>query len=147
MNSHFGGLAQPRHDLSRHEVSLLVHFLGDLLGGVIRELEPPEFFLLEEEIRLRCIRRREERGAASGMNSHFGGLAQPNLRALASAFAVYFDLINVAEDSARVGALREREARQGSRWDAGMSMRRMIPFPFICYQFQLFGIFNSRRRQ
>ncbi len=92
------------------DLSATIHLLGDLLGEVLREQETPALFDLEERIRaLAKARRAGDAAAAAGLRAEVATLAPDTARAVAAAFAVYFDLVNMAEDEYRVRTLRQRE--------------------------------------
>ncbi|MBV8607428.1 MAG: hypothetical protein JO034_08210, partial [Singulisphaera sp.] len=89
-----------------------INLLGEMLSQVVRRIEGEEAYRLEEEIRglakrLRAAPSVEE---ARRLRDRLGGLELASLRTLIRTFSVYFDLINLAEQQARVRALRERTA-------------------------------------
>lgn len=87
-----------------------LHHLGAILGQVITELESPAIFATEETIRaLAKARRSGDPSAAPQLAAEIAQLTPAAARAIASAFTVYFDLANLAEEAERVHALRERE--------------------------------------
>jgi phosphoenolpyruvate carboxylase len=91
-----------------------VHLLGDLLGEVLLQQEPRFLFDAEEHIRAAAKNRRsgDPKTAREGeqeLNALVCALDIPTARAIASAFGLYFDLVNAAEDNARIAAIR-REA-------------------------------------
>ena len=89
-----------------------IHLLGDLLGQVLTEQESPALFETEERIRAQAkARRAGEPGAAEALAREVAGLDPDAARAVAAAFALYFDLVNLAEERYRVRALRERERK------------------------------------
>jgi phosphoenolpyruvate carboxylase len=92
------------------DLSASIHLLGDLLGRVITEQESGEIFDLEERIREYAKARRssEERGAV-GLAAEVSALSLEAARGIASAFSLYFDLVNLAEESYRVSVLRQQE--------------------------------------
>lgn len=93
------------------DISQTIHMLGDLLGQVISRLESPEVFETEERIRQAAKDRRAGlAGAAETLRREVAGLAPDQARAIASAFATYFDLVNLAEEHQRVEALRTQES-------------------------------------
>ncbi|MPZ24163.1 MAG: phosphoenolpyruvate carboxylase [Dehalococcoidia bacterium] len=97
---------EPRDDL----LSADVHFLGDLLGEVIIDLEGRDLFEVEERIRaLSKARRAGDIAAASELAWTIATHPLPVLKALVKSFTVYFQLINLAEDMERVRVLRRRE--------------------------------------
>jgi phosphoenolpyruvate carboxylase len=92
------------------DLSATINLLGDTLGAVLREQESAELFDAEEEIRgLAKARRSGEAGTAERLARAVASLLTPAARATASAFAVYFDLVNLAEEGHRIQALRARE--------------------------------------
>ncbi len=84
--------------------------LGGLLGGAILRLAGEEAFDLVEEVRASAKRLRESPSVdeARKLRDRLDLLGLPALRALIRAFSVYFDLINLTEQRARVRALRAR---------------------------------------
>ena len=91
-------------------LSSSIHLLGDLLGQVLREQESPALFDLEERIRQAAKDRRA--GAAdseSRLTAEVTALDSEQARAVAAAFTLYFDLVNLAEENERVHRLRDRE--------------------------------------
>jgi phosphoenolpyruvate carboxylase len=99
------------------EISETIHLLGDLLGQVLVEQESQTLFDLEEKIRSLAIARRISGTQAieseRDLAAEIAGMDIPSARAIASAFALYFDLVNTAEDNSRIDALR-REALERS---------------------------------
>src|SRR5262249_44084783 len=90
-----------------------IRLLGDLLGQAIRRLAGEGAFNLEEEVRAAAkeLRANPPPHAARRPRDRLGMLGLPALRGLIRAFSVFFDLINLAEQQARVRALRYRAAR------------------------------------
>src|SRR5262245_49387872 len=92
------------------DLSATIHLLGEALGGVLREQESVVVFETEERIRaLAKARRLDDKAAAERLAAEVAALSDDAARAIASAFAVYFDLVNLAEETHRIAALRERE--------------------------------------
>ena len=92
------------------DISQTIHLLGDLLGKVISEQESQQIFDAEESIRQEAKARRSgDDTAAERLRSQVRALAPKDAWAVASAFATYFDLINLAEESNRVATLRKDE--------------------------------------
>jgi phosphoenolpyruvate carboxylase len=88
-----------------------IRLLGDLLGQVLTAQESPRLFKAEERIRAwakmrRSVHREEVEEGARALQSEIARLNVDTARAITSAFAVYFDLVNAAEDNARIQALR-----------------------------------------
>jgi phosphoenolpyruvate carboxylase len=93
------------------DISQTIHMLGDLLGQVISEIESPGIFEIEERIRTNAkARRSEETAAEQRLTADVAALDPLEARAIASAFATYFDLVNLAEENFRVMVLRRQEA-------------------------------------
>ena len=92
------------------ELSQTIHLLGDLLGQVISELETPVIFEMEERIRaLAKARRSGKASAEEELRKVVSSLNSEDARVVASSFAAYFDLVNLAEENQRVLLLRQRE--------------------------------------
>ena len=97
----------------RTDLSDTVRLLGDLLGQVVSAEESPQLFEAEERIRaLAKARRAGDALAGARLAAEVAALTPNAARGVASAFAVYFDLVNVAEEDYRVQALRERQRDQ-----------------------------------
>jgi phosphoenolpyruvate carboxylase len=95
------------------DLSAAIHLLGETLGGVLREQESQELFEIEERIRaLAKARRTDAAPAARPLAEAVAALPVDAARVTASAFAVYFDLVNLAEETYRIQALRARERSQ-----------------------------------
>jgi phosphoenolpyruvate carboxylase len=91
------------------DISKTIHMLGDLLGEVISDLESPAVFEIEEQIRAEAKARRSgDHTAAQRLQKRISALSTDEARAVAAAFATYFDLVNLAEDNQRVQQLRQR---------------------------------------
>ncbi len=91
------------------DLSTLIRQLGDLLGEVIVAQESQPVFEIEERIRLLAKARREgDHAAAQQLPQEAAALSDDELFTVASAFALYFDLVNVAEEVNRVQVLRHR---------------------------------------
>ncbi len=92
------------------DLSATIHLLGELLGRVLSEQESPALFEIEEHIRaLAKARRADDTSAADQLAAEVAVLNANSARAIASAFTLYFDLVNLAEEDYRVQALRQRE--------------------------------------
>ena len=95
------------------DLSSTIHLLGELLGEVLSVQESPALFETEERIRtLAKARRAGDRGAADRLAAEIAALSVDAARAVAAAFTLYFDLVNLAEEGYRVQALRQRERDQ-----------------------------------
>ncbi|MGH2521721.1 MAG: phosphoenolpyruvate carboxylase, partial [Anaerolineales bacterium] len=92
------------------DLSATIHLLGELLGEVISAQESSALFETEERIRaLAKARRAGDESAASGLAAEVAALDPEMAWGVASAFTLYFDLINLAEEGQRVRSLRQRE--------------------------------------
>jgi phosphoenolpyruvate carboxylase len=97
-------------DAKHMDLSDTVRLLGDLLGQVISAEESPQIFEVEERIRaLAKARRSGDAQAAGPLAAEVAALLPDEARGVAAAFALYFDLVNVAEENYRVQALRLRQ--------------------------------------
>jgi phosphoenolpyruvate carboxylase len=103
------GTAGARDPLSRE-----VKLLGALLGQVIAEQGGPALLDLVERCRLRSIAFREtaDEEAERALASELDGLEVDQAEALARAFSLYFQLVNLAEERDAVRRLK-REQRAG----------------------------------
>ena len=84
-----------------------VRLLGDLLGRVLVEQEGPEFLELEE--RIRALARRVRRGsrAPEELAAAVRGLDVAAQGSVLRAFALFFQLANIAEQHHRLRRRRE----------------------------------------
>ena len=95
------------------DISESIHLLGDLLGEVICELESPAIFEIEERIRAGAKARRSgDQAAEKQLQREIAALNEDQSRAVASAFAEYFDLVNLAEENLRLDVFRQQEAER-----------------------------------
>lgn len=87
-----------------------IHLLGDLLGAAIRRLAGETAFQLVEEVRAATKQLRSQPSVeqARQLRDRLDKLSLAELRTLIRAFSVYFDLINLAEQQARIRAIRLR---------------------------------------
>ncbi|HEX7591503.1 MAG TPA: phosphoenolpyruvate carboxylase, partial [Candidatus Limnocylindrales bacterium] len=97
------GAAGGRDALSRE-----VKLLGALLGQVIAEQGGPELLALVERCRLRSIAFREigDAEAERALDAELGSLDVEQAEALAGAFSLYFQLVNLAEEMETVRRLK-----------------------------------------
>ncbi len=80
-----------------------IRLLGELLGQVLREQHGPELFAAVEAVRRDCkaLRRRFRPETAAALRARLDGLDLARVSAVARAFAIYFQLVNVAEQHHR----------------------------------------------
>ena len=92
-----------------------VRFLGELLGQVLIHQEGRAFFDEEERIRRLAIRVRRHARAADAARLHrlLEQLPLPVAEKIIRAFSVYFQLVNIAEETHRVRRKRYYEALPG----------------------------------
>ncbi|MGQ0601981.1 MAG: phosphoenolpyruvate carboxylase [Anaerolineales bacterium] len=94
------------------ELNVAIDTLGRLLGQVISTQESSALYDTEERIRAYAKARRAGKGDAAGaLAGEVRALTPDSARAVAAAFALYFDLVNLAEEANRVQALRQRESQ------------------------------------
>jgi phosphoenolpyruvate carboxylase len=92
------------------DISQLIHLLGDLLGKVILEFEGVASFEMIERIRAAAkARRAGESDADRSLRQIFQRLQPAEAQTIATAFAAYFDLVNLAEERSRLDTLRQRQ--------------------------------------
>jgi phosphoenolpyruvate carboxylase len=96
------------------KISESIHLLGDLLGQVLVEQESRELFDLEERVRAQAKAGRSQDTAeaaegAARLAEETAAMSIELARGVARAFALYFDLVNAAEDAYRVSRLRREE--------------------------------------
>jgi phosphoenolpyruvate carboxylase len=94
------------------DLSETIHLLGDILGQVLVEQESRDLFDVEERIRAQAKARRSENpqeaeSGATALGSETAALDLPFAWAVSCAFALYFDLVNTAEDNYRINVLRQ----------------------------------------
>jgi phosphoenolpyruvate carboxylase len=108
------GVAAARDQLARE-----VRLLGALLGQVIAEQAGPDLFELVERIRRRTIALRRGQAVAGDardterdrLHAELASLDLDRAATVATAFSVYFQLVNLAEERHRVRTLRQRARR------------------------------------
>ncbi|MGE3314776.1 MAG: phosphoenolpyruvate carboxylase [Planctomycetaceae bacterium] len=90
-----------------------IQLLDGLLDATIHRLSGEEAFRLVEEVRdaAQALRTKPSVEAARGLRDRLATLDLSKLRMLTRAFSLYFDLINLAEQQARLRALRRRAER------------------------------------
>jgi phosphoenolpyruvate carboxylase len=94
----------------RDRLSATIHFLGDILGQVIREQAGAESFALEEHVRglAKELRASYEPEAVAALQQIVGGLSIAQVRDLLKSFSTYFALVNLSEQLQRIWVLRDR---------------------------------------
>ena len=112
------GIGRARDPITRE-----VRLLGALLGQVIAEQAGPDLFALVERIRRRAIalRRGDPEVLAEPdlererLTTEIAGLDLARAAAVAKAFTLYFQLVNLAEERARIRVLHIRARRARGR--------------------------------
>ncbi len=112
------GIGRARNPLGRE-----VRLLGALLGQVIAEQAGPELFALVERIRRRTIVlgrgdpgvRAEPDLERERLTTEIAGLDLAHAAAVAKAFTLYFQLLNLAEEREWIRALHTRARGAGDR--------------------------------
>ena len=129
----FHPLIHPSFTLARE-----VKLLGALLGQVVTEQSGPELLDLVERVRRRSIELRRTGATAEGATDpvhterraalarELDGLEPRAAEGLIQAFALYFQLANLAEEKQRVRRLR----RRGLAGDFGCGSRGTAPQHF-----------------
>jgi phosphoenolpyruvate carboxylase len=100
-----------------------VRLLGSLLGQVVAEQGGPELFALVERIRRRTIALRHPETEAdlepdaerAKLGAEIAALDLDRAAAVARAFTLYFQLVNLAEERQRIRVLRTRARRARGR--------------------------------
>lgn len=87
--------------------------LGAMVGKMLAEQRGAAFFDRVEQIRVAAIRRRNEGAALHELADSLAGLDAVDAEALARAFAIYFQVVNVAEQVHRIRRRRDYQ-RAGS---------------------------------
>ncbi len=91
-----------------------VHFLGNLLGEVLASQEGPEFVRQVEHVRHLAIRGRQgNMRDAAKLNRILQSLPLPKAITLIRAFAIYFQLVNIAEENHRLRRRRYHDMQPG----------------------------------
>jgi phosphoenolpyruvate carboxylase len=110
-----------RGEGARDRLSTTIHFLGRILGVVIREQAGEEAFALEERVRALAKELRANGHppdaantppAQDRMRAAVGALTIAQMRDLIKSFSEYFALVNLSEQLQRIWVLRERALRQ-----------------------------------
>ncbi len=88
-----------------------IHLLGDILGQVIRRQAGIQIFELEERVRALTKARRMDNDPAidTHLQQLIDSLSLDEAELVARSFAIYFELVNLAEEQNRVHVLRQRE--------------------------------------
>ncbi len=103
--------------------------LGRLLGDVLVEQSGPDLFSEVEAIRRACKRLRGNwtPQAAAQLRTRVAQLDLGQASAVARAFAIYFQLVNVAEQHHRVRRRREHELRPETEGPQEESFVQLVP--------------------
>lgn len=102
-----------RHHEHRDRLSATIHYLGDMLGHVIREQAGADAFDLEERVRQLAKRLRSGHRPphAHDIQDLIRRCSIPELSILLRSFSTYFALVNLSEQMQRTWVLRERSRK------------------------------------
>jgi phosphoenolpyruvate carboxylase len=118
-------MANPTTELPSDALSGEIKLLGRILGEVIVKLEGREIFDVEEKLRqLAKSSRAGNTAAEEELQEAVRQLSVGQAASMAMAFTVYFELVNLAEETHRVRLLRAR--RRAQYKDGGTPMRESI---------------------
>ncbi|MCB0233539.1 MAG: phosphoenolpyruvate carboxylase, partial [Anaerolineae bacterium] len=99
-------------------ISQQIHLLGNMLGEVLIEQEGQALFDRVEEVRaLTKAMRQGDEAAEAALQQVVEALSLDEAYGVVKAFASYFQLVNLAEEQARVRALRNRARANHSDGD------------------------------
>ena len=103
----------PRAQRPARKLRRDINLLAGLLGEVLRDQAGPEVFDEVERIRMACkgLRRHFTPAGAAVLRERIGALALERAAAVIRAFAIYFQLVNIAEQHHRVRRRREHALR------------------------------------
>lgn len=96
-----------------------VRFLGELLGQVLKHQEGAALFAVEERIRRMAIRIRRGQGSDAALRRALATLPLPLADRIIRAFSVYFQLVNIAEESHRIRRKRYYQSLPGAHPQRG----------------------------
>jgi phosphoenolpyruvate carboxylase len=98
---------------SQAEISRDIHRFGDLLGAVLREQGGEVLLDLVERLRAetKALRAERESPHVARLRQMTAELPVAAAESVTRAFATYFHLVNIAEETHRLRRLRERERR------------------------------------
>jgi len=104
-------MPQPHDRGGRDRLSAVIHFLGDMLGDVIRSQAGMPAFASEEYVRAlsKELRTNHSDARMSELQHHIERLDVHGLRNLIKSFSTYFALVNLSEQLQRIWVLAERE--------------------------------------
>lgn len=104
-------MPQPHDRGGRDRLSAVIHFLGDILGDVIRSQAGMQAFASEEYVRAlsKELRQNHSDTRMLELQQHIARLDVNGLRNLVKSFSTYFALVNLSEQLQRIWVLSERE--------------------------------------
>ena len=112
------GLGEPlvKEPTVQEALSVDIRLLGSMLGQAIQRLSGDQAFQRVEDLRAAAkeLRSAPTPNAARALRDQLATLDVTELRTQIRAFSIYFDLINLAEQRARVRALRRRAVTLGN---------------------------------
>jgi len=104
-------MPQPHDRGGRDRLSAVIHFLGDLLGDVIRTQAGQSAYESEESVRAlsKDLRAHPSQQRTRDLQSRIASLDIVALKDLIKSFSTYFALVNLSEQLQRTWVLNERE--------------------------------------
>ncbi len=99
-----------------------VRDLGALLGDVLKEQAGEDAFDLVESLRQTLVERRRAGQDTSDVAARLAGLSAAELETLVRAFGLYFNLVNLAEEHARVRRRRASTAGGKQSFEAAFAL-------------------------
>jgi hypothetical protein len=104
-------MPQPQDRGGRDRLSAVIHFLGDLLGDVIRSQAGLSAYESEEFVRSlsKELRHQPSPERIRDLQRHIANLDVAGLKNILKAFSTYFALVNLSEQLQRIWVLDERD--------------------------------------
>ena len=104
-------MPQPQDRGGRDRLSAVIHFLGDLLGDVIRSQAGLSAYESEEFVRSlsKELRHHPSPARIGDLQRHIANLDVAGLKNILKAFSTYFALVNLSEQLQRIWVLEERD--------------------------------------
>lgn len=104
-------MPQPQDRGGRDRLSAVIHFLGDLLGDVIRSQAGLSAYESEEFVRSlsKELRHQQSPERIRDLQRHIANLDVAGLKNILKAFSTYFALVNLSEQLQRIWVLDERD--------------------------------------
>ncbi len=106
-----------------------IRLLGQILGNVLRQQGGPDLYRDVEEIRRACKRLRAHHrpDRAAALRRRLGALDLDRASSVVRAFAIYFQLVNIAEQHHRIRRRREHEMHPAAEGPQEESFPWLVP--------------------